>query len=123
MPIGNPGEITPEPNTRYNTLVVGLMHPHSRGSVHISSADPSKPPAIDPNYLADPGVYPYLSISLTCSQPFILLVDLELLLEGVKFVRKVQVSGKLGEHHVEHVHPPPDADDDKIRQWIKTYSA
>lgn len=67
MPIGNPGEISPEPDTHYNTLVVGLMHPHSRGSVHISSADPAKPPAIDPNYLADAGVYPDLSIHISYS--------------------------------------------------------
>jgi choline dehydrogenase-like flavoprotein len=56
MPIGNPGEISAEPNTHYSTFVIGIMHPHSRGSVHISSADATKPPAIDPNYLAHPGM-------------------------------------------------------------------
>ncbi|KAF9466961.1 alcohol oxidase [Collybia nuda] len=104
MPIGNPGEISPEPNTHYNTLVVALMHPHSRGSVHINSAVPTTPPAIDPNYFADP-------------------IDLELMVEGVKFVRKAQVTGKLGKNHIEYVQPAPEVDDDAIRKWIKTYSA
>lgn len=43
------------------------------------------------------------------------------MVEGVKFVRKAQVAGKLGEHHVEYVHPAPEAGEEAIRQWIKTY--
>lgn len=45
------------------------------------------------------------------------------MVQGVKFVRKAQVAGELGKHHVEYVHPAPEADDEAIRQWIKTYSA
>ena len=30
------------------------LRPHSRGSVHLASADPEEPPAIIANYLADP---------------------------------------------------------------------
>ena len=30
------------------------LRPHSRGSVHLASADPEEPPAIVANYLADP---------------------------------------------------------------------
>ncbi|CAG8957221.1 hypothetical protein HYFRA_00009423, partial [Hymenoscyphus fraxineus] len=36
------------------TLVAGLMHPFSRGSVHISSPSITIPPLIDPNYLSSP---------------------------------------------------------------------
>ncbi len=32
---------------------VCLLHPKSRGSVRLESADPTKPPAIDPNFLAE----------------------------------------------------------------------
>ena len=32
---------------------VCLLHPKSRGSVRLQSADPTKPPAIDPNFLAE----------------------------------------------------------------------
>ncbi|KAF2839018.1 GMC oxidoreductase [Patellaria atrata CBS 101060] len=38
----------------YVTIAVSLLHPLSRGTVHIQSADPSEPPAIDPQYLAHP---------------------------------------------------------------------
>ena len=34
------------------TMLVRLLRPESRGSVHIKSADPLEPPAIRPNYLA-----------------------------------------------------------------------
>lgn len=36
------------------SLGAGLMTPHSRGTLRLSSADPSSPPLIDPDYLADP---------------------------------------------------------------------
>ncbi|KAF7515937.1 hypothetical protein G7054_g14359 [Neopestalotiopsis clavispora] len=38
----------------YVSLGVSLLHPLSRGSSHISSADPSAPPVIDPRYLSHP---------------------------------------------------------------------
>jgi choline dehydrogenase-like flavoprotein len=36
------------------TLIGGLMHPFSRGSVHITSSNISAPPLIDPKYLSSP---------------------------------------------------------------------
>ncbi|PIL34201.1 hypothetical protein GSI_03912 [Ganoderma sinense ZZ0214-1] len=44
----------PSETAHYMTIVSTVMHPLSRGSVHIASADPTAPPAIDPNYLAHP---------------------------------------------------------------------
>ncbi|KAI1796448.1 alcohol oxidase [Ganoderma leucocontextum] len=44
----------PSETAHYLTIVSTVMHPLSRGSVHIASADPTAPPAIDPNYLAHP---------------------------------------------------------------------
>ena len=41
--------LKPEPGARYSSMVSSLMHPLSRGSVHIASADPTAPPAIDPS--------------------------------------------------------------------------
>ena len=38
----------------YFSLLSILEHPFSRGSVHISSSDPTVYPAIDPNYLSNP---------------------------------------------------------------------
>ncbi|KAI0039714.1 GMC oxidoreductase [Auriscalpium vulgare] len=61
---------TAEPGKKYFSFVVSLMHPLSRGSVHIASADPAEAPAIDPNYFAHP-------------------TDLDMLVEGLKFTLKV----------------------------------
>lgn len=36
------------------TVSVALMTPYSRGHVHLASAEPGAPPAIDPRYYADP---------------------------------------------------------------------
>lgn len=38
----------------YVTIVPMLMHPFSRGSVHIASADPAAQPRVDPRYLSHP---------------------------------------------------------------------
>ena len=38
----------------YITIMVGLNHPLSRGSVHIGGNDPRSSPIIDPNYLSHP---------------------------------------------------------------------
>ncbi|KAI0039000.1 GMC oxidoreductase [Auriscalpium vulgare] len=69
--LGLPGHMftplsTAKPGKRYYTFGITLMHPLSRGSVHITSPDPEKPPAIDPNYFAHH-------------------VDLEMLTDGLKF--------------------------------------
>lgn len=39
---------------KFLTIAALLSHPVSRGSVHIRSADPAAPPAIDPAYLSHP---------------------------------------------------------------------
>ncbi|PPQ96418.1 hypothetical protein CVT26_005097 [Gymnopilus dilepis] len=50
QPIPSP---QPVPGKRYTSLVSALMHPLSRGTVHIGSCDPLAPPVIDPNYFAN----------------------------------------------------------------------
>lgn len=52
------------------SFVSALLHPLSRGTVHIASADPLAPPAIDPNYFSNP-------------------LDLELLTHILKYTLKV----------------------------------
>ena len=44
---------TDYPNNYFSILTV-LEHPLSRGSVHITSSDPTVYPAVDPNYLSHP---------------------------------------------------------------------
>jgi len=45
------GLINPAAGSSYQTMVSGIQHPVSRGSVHIGSGDPLQYPLIDPNYL------------------------------------------------------------------------
>lgn len=42
-----------EPGKRYTSLLGSIAHPLSRGTCHISSADPRVPPAINPNYYSN----------------------------------------------------------------------
>lgn len=53
---GEQGNSRHKPRSRYQTTIAVLMHPFSRGSVHITSGDPFSHPAIDPGYLNDPGI-------------------------------------------------------------------
>lgn len=46
--------LMPSTEGNYMTLCAALNHPFSRGSVHISSADPMQKPTIDPKYLSHP---------------------------------------------------------------------
>ncbi|KAL8279232.1 hypothetical protein RQP46_008269 [Phenoliferia psychrophenolica] len=48
-------------NTSYISLAACLQHSFSRGSIHITSTDPTLPPSIDPNYLAHPADLFFLS--------------------------------------------------------------
>lgn len=43
----------PSETGHYMTIVSTVMHPLSRGSVHIASGDPTAPPAIDPGGFLD----------------------------------------------------------------------
>lgn len=54
----------------YITIVAMLMHPFSRGDVHITSGDPTKQPRLDPRYLSHP-------------------IDIEMLARALAFVRKI----------------------------------
>ncbi|KAI1783604.1 GMC oxidoreductase, partial [Ganoderma leucocontextum] len=55
-------------------LLPSIGHPFSRGTIHASSSDPKVQPTIEPNYLAEE-------------------IDLEILLDSAKFVRKVTADG------------------------------
>jgi choline dehydrogenase len=61
------GEGTPS-SGNFITLYVSVSRPYSRGSVHITSKDPTIPPIIDPNYLSHP-------------------LDVELFSDGVLFLQ------------------------------------
>ncbi|KAI0654269.1 GMC oxidoreductase [Cubamyces menziesii] len=93
----------PTPGARYSSMVSSIMHPLSRGSVHIASPDPTAPPAIDPNYFSNP-------------------LDLDLLLAVLKFaLTKVYKTKPLCEAVRAQVAPSPDesASDEALKEYIK----
>lgn len=60
----------PEPGANYMSSSIILLHPFSRGSVHITSTDPNAAPNIDTNSLDND-------------------VDLKILLQGYRIVRNL----------------------------------
>jgi choline dehydrogenase-like flavoprotein len=70
------------------TLMFGFTHPRSRGSVRLASADPTVPPLIDPNYLAEE-------------------YDRETYLAALKAAQTVGNAGALAEWRAEEVLPGP----------------
>lgn len=75
---GNPSD-TPTDMTKlfsksndgnYITIVAMLMHPFSRGDIHITSTDPTEQPRVDPGYLSHP-------------------IDIEMLARALMFVRMI----------------------------------
>lgn len=72
------------------SLLVCLEHPLSRGSVHITSTDPSKPPRIDPGYFRN-------------------AVDAKILAAAIKWMDKVSNHPILKKSLGERIQPPAKA--------------
>ncbi|EKM50925.1 uncharacterized protein PHACADRAFT_128563 [Phanerochaete carnosa HHB-10118-sp] len=88
-----------EPSKPHMALVPELTHPWSRGTIHITSADPKAHPHIDPHYFADD-------------------FDREILAQGVKFALKIGETEPLRGLTKARVGPPPEVDlstDEKIK--------
>ena len=83
------------------TLGVFNLHPRSRGSVHIASADPSAAPVIRANYLSDPH-------------------DMAVTLAGMKMLRALATAPAMRALIVREVRPGPDvASDEALREHIR----
>jgi choline dehydrogenase len=82
------------------TIGVGLMKPHSRGTVRLADADPRTPPLIDPQYLSDPR-------------------DVQVLLEGLAWARELGGASSLESLRARETHPGPDAHtEDGLRHFL-----
>jgi choline dehydrogenase-like flavoprotein len=69
-PKGYPRAGTDGHGKQYATIFAGVTHPFARGSVHISSANVSEPPIVDPKFLSTP-------------------YDVEALAHGARYARKI----------------------------------
>jgi choline dehydrogenase-like flavoprotein len=93
--------VVPKQGKHYYSFFVGLLHPYSRGSVHIGSSDASASPIIDQRALDNE-------------------VDIKMMIDAVKFVRKVGETGPLGAIGRSEVLPGSEVQsDEQIREWIK----
>ncbi|KAH8896811.1 GMC oxidoreductase [Thozetella sp. PMI_491] len=72
------------------TLIAGLMHPLSRGTIHINPADPHGKPIIDPKYLSNEA-------------------DVQAMVEATKFCRRIAQAAPLQSVWVSEYEPGVDA--------------
>jgi choline dehydrogenase len=85
--------------------VSSLQHPFSRGTIHINSADPFALPSVDPRYFSKE-------------------VDVQIAVQGFKFLRKVAATAPYKDYIVAEVSPGPSVQtDEDVAQWVKNGAA
>ncbi|KAK7409530.1 hypothetical protein QQX98_008314 [Neonectria punicea] len=84
------------------TLIAVVMHPFSRGSIHINSVDPAAKPIIDPNYFGNDH-------------------DLEAVVQAVKYARKIATTEPMRSIWENEYEPGLDEvqTDDQRREYAK----
>ncbi|CAE6364331.1 unnamed protein product [Rhizoctonia solani] len=93
----------PKENTAYISLLLAIQHPFSRGNIHIGSADPLVKGIYDPKYFSKS-------------------IDLDTLVEAVKFGLKISKTEPLASSVVGRQDPAPEVtSDEDIAAYIKTY--
>ena len=86
-------------NNNIGSLTVAVMHPFSRGTCYINSANPFQPPSIDPRFGSNP-------------------IDIQVLMEALKFNRRVLATPPMLELEPAQFVPPVGADDAALLQVI-----
>ncbi|KAJ3569075.1 hypothetical protein NP233_g5291 [Leucocoprinus birnbaumii] len=102
------GQRFPEPGKKYFTLSPALNVSFSRGTIHITSADPSVQPAMDPRYFEKD-------------------IDLKMFREVLKFCRKVAKTAPLQDCFdggSSELNPGPDVSaDDALEDYLRRYTS
>ena len=86
-------------NNNAGSLTVAVMHPFSRGTCYINSADPFQPPSIDPRWLSNP-------------------VDRQVLVEALLFNRRLLEQPSMQELKPTQFVPRPNADEAALNTVI-----
>lgn len=86
-------------NNNAGSLTVAVLHPFSRGTCHIQSADPFEPPSINPRWLTNP-------------------VDRQILVEALFFNRQILATPPMVELQSAQFVPPINADEAALNQII-----
>ncbi|GAB1526929.1 hypothetical protein RhiTH_010103 [Rhizoctonia solani] len=93
----------PKANASYISMLFAIQHPFSRGNIHIGSADPLVKGVYDPKYFSKS-------------------IDLQTLVEAVKFGMKISKTEPLASSIVARQDPAPEVtSDEDIAAYIKTY--
>ena len=86
-------------NNNAGSLTLAVMHPFSRGTCTINSANPFEPPVIDPRWLTNP-------------------VDRQILHAALLFNRQILATPSMSLLQAAQFVPPPDADNEALNQII-----
>lgn len=92
-PHPEPNDDDPKPFISKNysfTMMPGLIYPESRGTMRLTSADPTVAPIIDPNYLAEAR-------------------DMQVLVDGIRLSREIAATAPLSRYLVREGMPGPGA--------------
>ena len=90
-----------EDGKRYFSFFIALLHPFSRGSVHIGSSDLSTEPIIDLHMVDN-------------------AIDMELMVQAIKYARKVVRTEPLGGMLGDEVIPGSEIEtDEEIKEYIR----
>ncbi|MGH3351235.1 MAG: GMC family oxidoreductase [Nocardioides sp.] len=81
------------------TVMSSLIYPRSRGTLRLSSADPTAAPLIDFNYLAEPD-------------------DKRVLLEGVEMIREIMAAPAFGDQVKSEIHPGKAIDSEAMKEEV-----
>jgi choline dehydrogenase len=102
LPLAAPGLDAEAPFQGFS-IVVGVLNPHSRGTVRLVSGRPQAAPLIDPALLSDER-------------------DLTTLLAGVRMAREVVASPALDSWRGEEVFPGQAADGNGLREYARNFT-
>ncbi|KAF2227673.1 choline dehydrogenase [Elsinoe ampelina] len=98
---GYPAPSSPLYGQGFSTLIAGLQHPFSEGSVHVNSTVADAAPLIDPNYLSNE-------------------YEIQALVEIVKFMREVAGTYPLAQAWEGEYEPGPEVvGDEAVRDYVK----
>lgn len=98
------GSIAPQPNTNYLTILAGILHPVSKGSVHIATNDPLAAPSIDPKFMSSK-------------------YDSMVLLDLLEFVLNIAQEHPLRDSVEVITSPAPGSSNEELLEYIRTSTA
>ncbi len=91
---------TPEPGKTYCSMSLILLHPLTRGTVHIVSKDPKQPPVIDPRWLEND-------------------IDADLIAEGIAMARKMIATDPLRGFIAKEIAPGPEVQGEGVKDFVR----